>query len=50
MKKQIVITYDIITGDVEVENQDELTHFEIAAMLAYANMLLTQDWIQRKDE
>lgn len=46
IKKKLVIEYDIITGTMDVLNEDELSFAEILAALEYAKWMLHKDWMQ----
>jgi len=42
--KKVLITLDIITGQIEIE-QDDMTYFELLGMLEAAKMLVVRDFI-----
>jgi hypothetical protein len=46
MKKQLIIELNVVTGEVEALNEDELTYFEIMGMLEYAKMMFLKDWLE----
>lgn len=47
LKKKIVIEYDIITSNMEVINDDEMSFAEILAALEYAKWMLHKDWAEK---
>jgi len=46
MKKKIVIELNIVDGNVDFLNEDELSYFEIMGMLEYVKMMVIKDWME----
>lgn len=48
IKKKLVIEYDVITGNMDVINEDDMSFGELLAALEYAKWLLHKDWTEKE--
>ena len=44
LKKKLVIEIDVVTGNIDCINDDELTYAEILGTLEYAKFMFMKEW------
>jgi aldehyde:ferredoxin oxidoreductase len=47
--KQFNIKVNIVTGEVEFENQDEMNYFEILGAMGVAKLILTEEYMNETE-
>ncbi|EHS59454.1 hypothetical protein [Paenibacillus sp. Aloe-11] len=50
MTKQIIIEFDVLTGDVDYKNPDQLTYIEALGMIEFAKMMIMGRYIEETNE
>jgi hypothetical protein len=46
VKKTVTIEVDVVSGGIEVMNNDEMSYIEIIGALEYAKMMYYKEWIE----
>jgi hypothetical protein len=45
LKKKLEIEIDVIEGNIDFNNNDELSYIEILGALEYVKMMIVKDWM-----
>jgi hypothetical protein len=48
IKKQLVIEYDVISGNMSFKNEDDMTFAELLSVLEYTKWMIHKDWLENE--
>lgn len=50
LTKQFIIEIDMISGQVDYKNPDELTYFQVMGMIEYSKLMITKEFLEETND
>lgn len=45
LTKQFIIEIDVLSGEIDYKNLDDLTYFQVMGMIEYAKLMITKEFL-----